>query len=108
MPLVWQMPGSSLRRGAQSLLGASRWATSPLLGLSALHLRRSQDSRRAQTGAPMTDIDQPRDGAAQQTDEDARTSTTVRDISRAMVTIYKEQFGRGPETVWTRYCGPDA
>jgi uncharacterized protein YbcI len=33
---------------------------------------------------------------------------TLREVSQAMVRIYKEQFGRGPETVWTRYSGPDA
>jgi uncharacterized protein YbcI len=31
----------------------------------------------------------------------------LKQISRAMVRLYKEQFGRGPETVWTRYSGPD-
>jgi uncharacterized protein YbcI len=29
-------------------------------------------------------------------------------VSRAMVRIYKEQFGRGPERVRTYYAGPDA
>jgi len=24
-----------------------------------------------------------------------------------MVKLYKEQFGRGPESAWTRYSGPD-
>jgi uncharacterized protein YbcI len=32
----------------------------------------------------------------------------LRDISRAMVRLYKEQFGRGPESVFTHYAGPDA
>ena len=32
---------------------------------------------------------------------------TLRDISRAMVRLYKEQFGRGPESVSTHYSGPD-
>jgi len=31
----------------------------------------------------------------------------LRDISRAMVRLYKEQFGRGPESVSTHYSGPD-
>jgi uncharacterized protein YbcI len=35
------------------------------------------------------------------------TLNTLRDISRAMVRLYKEQFGRGPETVSTHYSGPD-
>jgi uncharacterized protein YbcI len=56
----------------------------------------------------MTDIDQPGlTAATEQIEEDPRASTTLREISRAMVAIYKEQFGRGPETVWTRYSGPD-
>jgi uncharacterized protein YbcI len=29
-------------------------------------------------------------------------------VSRAMVRIYKEQFGRGPERVRSHYAGPDA
>jgi uncharacterized protein YbcI len=29
----------------------------------------------------------------------------LRDISREMVRLYKEQFGRGPESVSTRYAG---
>jgi uncharacterized protein YbcI len=36
------------------------------------------------------------------------TESRLRDVSKAMVKLYKEQFGRGPETVWTRYSGPDA
>ena len=40
--------------------------------------------------------------------EDPRGDSTLREISKAMVRLYKEQFGRGPETVWTRYSGPDA
>jgi uncharacterized protein YbcI len=40
--------------------------------------------------------------------EDPRSDNTLREISKAMVRLYKEQFGRGPETVWTRYSGPDA
>jgi uncharacterized protein YbcI len=35
------------------------------------------------------------------------TLNTLRDISRAMVRLYKEQFGRGPESVSTHYSGPD-
>src|SRR3954468_22571201 len=33
--------------------------------------------------------------------------STLRDISRAMVRLYKEQFGRGPENVSTHYSNPD-
>src|SRR6195952_5696577 len=40
--------------------------------------------------------------------EDPRKASALREISKAMVKLYKEQFGRGPETVWTRYSGPDA
>src|SRR4051794_17114028 len=35
------------------------------------------------------------------------TTDVLREISRAMVRLYKEQFGRGPETVSTHYSGPD-
>jgi uncharacterized protein YbcI len=31
----------------------------------------------------------------------------LREISRAMVRLYKEQFGRGPESVSTHYAGSD-
>jgi uncharacterized protein YbcI len=41
------------------------------------------------------------------TDAEEVDQRRVRDISRAMVRLYKEHFGRGPETVWTRYAGPD-
>jgi uncharacterized protein YbcI len=30
---------------------------------------------------------------------------SLREVSRAMVRLYKEQFGRGPETVSTHYAG---
>ena len=29
-------------------------------------------------------------------------------VTRAMVTIYKEQFGRGPRHAHSHYCGPNA
>jgi uncharacterized protein YbcI len=38
---------------------------------------------------------------------DGTRDGVLREVSRAMVTIYKEQFGRGPESVWTRFAGPD-
>src|SRR4051794_20523314 len=31
----------------------------------------------------------------------------MRDLSREMVRLYKEQFGRGPEKSWSRFSGPD-
>ena len=34
-------------------------------------------------------------------------SNAIREISRGMVKLYKEQFGRGPEVVTTHYSGPD-
>jgi uncharacterized protein YbcI len=40
--------------------------------------------------------------------EDRHRRDMLQEISRAMVKLYREQFGRGPETVWTRYSGPDA
>jgi uncharacterized protein YbcI len=36
-----------------------------------------------------------------------RREGVTRDLSQAMVRIYREQFGRGPETVTTRFSGPD-
>jgi uncharacterized protein YbcI len=35
-------------------------------------------------------------------------SSELMQVSRAMVRIYKEQFGRGPERVHSHYAGPDA
>jgi uncharacterized protein YbcI len=52
----------------------------------------------------MSSSEQPRAGDAEIEDR----SASLREISRAMVKLYREQFGRGPETVWTRYSGPDA
>jgi uncharacterized protein YbcI len=31
----------------------------------------------------------------------------LREVSRAMVRLYKEQFGRGPESVFSHYAGSD-
>jgi uncharacterized protein YbcI len=31
----------------------------------------------------------------------------ARQVSRAMMRLYKEQFGRGPERAWTYHCGDD-
>jgi uncharacterized protein YbcI len=41
--------------------------------------------------------------------EDPRdpAGSILRDISRAMVRLYMEQFGRGPESVSTHYSTPD-
>jgi uncharacterized protein YbcI len=36
-----------------------------------------------------------------------RREGVTRELSQAMVRIYREQFGRGPETVSTRFSGPD-
>jgi uncharacterized protein YbcI len=41
-------------------------------------------------------------------DVEGASAGTLRQISQAMVRIYKEQFGRGPESVRTRFSGPDA
>lgn len=38
---------------------------------------------------------------------DAVTSQLVQ-VSRAMIAIYKEQFGRGPERARSYYAGPDS
>jgi uncharacterized protein YbcI len=39
--------------------------------------------------------------------EDGRVDV-LREVSRAMVRIYKEQFGRGPEHVHSHWAGPDS
>jgi uncharacterized protein YbcI len=42
----------------------------------------------------------------QPTASESRTSATM-EISNAMVRLFKEQFGRGPTTARTHWCGPD-
>jgi uncharacterized protein YbcI len=37
-----------------------------------------------------------------------RAAWQLKEISRAMTQIYKEQFGRGPEHVRSHFAGPDA
>ncbi len=44
--------------------------------------------------------------AAQETHSDGQSY--LADISRAMVRLYKDQFGRGPTKVRTEWAGPDA
>jgi uncharacterized protein YbcI len=39
--------------------------------------------------------------------EDPRVESVMREVSRAMVKLYKEQFARGPETVFSRYGAPN-
>ena len=43
----------------------------------------------------------------QPTASEARTSATM-EISNAMVRLYKQQFGRGPTSARTYWCGRDA
>lgn len=45
-------------------------------------------------------------GASDATDE--RVASQLVQVNRAMVRIYKEQFGRGPERVRTHWAGPDS
>lgn len=40
--------------------------------------------------------------------EDPRKAGVLREISTGKAYAYKEHFGRGPETVRTRFSGPDA
>jgi uncharacterized protein YbcI len=47
------------------------------------------------------------DGRGADAVTDPQTSVLAA-ISREMVRIYKEQFGRGPTKVWTNFAGPDA
>jgi uncharacterized protein YbcI len=39
--------------------------------------------------------------------EPREPATMMRNLSREMVRLYKEQFGRGPEKAWSRFSGPD-
>ena len=47
------------------------------------------------------------DEQQQPTERESRT-TTLMEISNAMVRLYKSQFGRGPTKARTYWCGPDA
>jgi uncharacterized protein YbcI len=85
-------------------LRSSRWAMSPLSGRvpssfggRSIHQESAKEADMAADDTRHERVD----------GENARLDHTMRDISKAMVKIYKEQFGRGPETVWTRHCGPD-
>ena len=40
-------------------------------------------------------------------DADSQQTPDLREISRAMVKLYKEQFGRGPQTAFTNFSGPN-
>ena len=51
------------------------------------------------------DLQEPTAGLHQEPRDPA--GSILRDISRAMVRLYKEQFGRGPENVSTHYSTPD-
>jgi uncharacterized protein YbcI len=47
------------------------------------------------------------EGASSEAADERQTSQLVQ-VSRAMIRIYKEQFGRGPERAHSHYAGPDA
>jgi uncharacterized protein YbcI len=47
------------------------------------------------------------DGSSREAAQE-RTLSQLKEVSRAMTRIYKEQFGRGPERVHSHYAGPDA
>src|SRR5436190_407227 len=57
----------------------------------------------------MTDqqIDRGRNGVAQASEHDDSTHSVRAEISREMVRLYKEQFGRGPTKARTDFAGPD-
>jgi uncharacterized protein YbcI len=44
----------------------------------------------------------------QETPVTEASGTGLMEISNAMVKLYKEQFGRGPTSVRTHWCGPNA
>jgi uncharacterized protein YbcI len=47
------------------------------------------------------------EAAGVQEDPPSAAGHTMRDLSREMVRLYKEQFGRGPETVRSTFASPD-
>jgi uncharacterized protein YbcI len=51
--------------------------------------------------------DQERPASDSDSDESERRSSTLAEISREMVRIYKVQFGRGPTKARTAFAGPD-
>ena len=53
-----------------------------------------------------TEEQRPVTGEQQPTANEARTSATM-EISNAMVRLYKQQFGRGPTSARTYWCGRD-
>jgi uncharacterized protein YbcI len=57
----------------------------------------------------MSGTDQSLDESASADDEHAgeRTTGQLVQVTRAMVTIYKNHFGRGPEHAHSHYAGPD-
>src|SRR3954468_23844279 len=78
----------------------------------ALLLRRTLIPRRAQRDRRMSNEQQHGDSQQHEAaglHEDPRDPAVniLRDISRGMVKLYKQQFGRGPEGVSTHYSGPD-
>ena len=46
-------------------------------------------------------------GESQPQADEARVSVLM-EVSNTMVGLYKQQFGRGPTTARTHWCGPDA
>src|SRR4051794_36830322 len=93
-------------RGSQSPR-PSGWDSA--VGPRALHLRRNRNSWRARGESHMTTEESarpvaPRAGDGTAYDDRGRALSLV---SRALVRLYKEQFGRGPETAHSYYVGPD-
>ena len=55
----------------------------------------------------MPEGDQERPAAEPDSEETERRLSSLAEISREMVRIYKEQFGRGPTRARTAFAGPD-
>lgn len=55
----------------------------------------------------MPEEDQGRPGTGTDNDERERRLSSLAEISREMVRIYKVQFGRGPTKARTAFAGPD-
>ena len=60
-------------------------------------------------GADVVDAESQREaGSEQEPAVGERTGLEMRELSNAMVRLYKEQFGRGPTKARSAYAGPDA
>src|SRR3954453_16761246 len=86
-------------------MGFRRWAYA-LLPPADSHSQESAEGRSMASEQQHGDGQQDEAAGLHEDPRDPAVNM-LRDISRAMVRLYKEQFGRGPEHVSTHYSGPD-